>query len=434
MGKPYEEMSHEDRALLRSHLQQPHRKLDAAIKARDAKLPQLAEPGADWRELSTVVDEDKIRRAQLKNDLSSAVEILQTDPTLSEMVWYDEFSRRSMTGKPPRYWTDGDDSLLALYIQRCWRVQMKTATVAEAVTVIARQNRKHPVRDWLDGLLWDGRPRLDNFFEKYFGVVDSPYTRAAGGNFLKSMIARVYKPGCQADHMIILEGEQGKKKSSALRILGEPWFIELHERVASKDFKEALQGQWLIEIAEMDAFKGADMSRVKAEITNLDDYYRETYGRRAQSHPRQCVFAGTTNKQDWPRDETGARRFWPIACGRIELDVLRVDRDQLFAEALVRYRNGERWWEMPELDTAEEQRKRFHADPWLQPISEYIDNEDRRRTGVVVNDILTEQFEFKLGHITRADEMRVTECLKFLGWEKKPGRVDGRVRQVWRPK
>jgi putative DNA primase/helicase len=231
--------------------------------------------------------------------------------------------------------------------------------------------------------------------------------------------------------MIVLEGPQGTNKSRSLRIIGGEWFCEQHESASNpKAFAEILQGKLIVEIAELDSFGRAEVTRVKATITNVKDRYRAPYERYASDHPRQCVFVGTTNKDDWNKDDTGGRRFWPIAChGEIDIDAIRDERDQLFAEAVHRFKAGETWWEMPTAETRDEQQKRRDPDPWLDSIAEYV----KDRTAVITTEILSECIKLEKGHQEKRHEMRAAACLRDLGWKGKNERVDSRVRKVWRP-
>jgi putative DNA primase/helicase len=174
-----------------------------------------------------------------------------------------------------------------------------------------------------------------------------------------------------------LEGPQGIRKSSALRVIGGSWFTEQHENANDhKRFSEILEGKLLVEISEMDAFQRSEMTRVKAAITNRSDRYRGSYDPRATDHPRQCIFVGTTNRDDWNRDETGARRFWPIKChGIIDVEAIATDRLQLYAEAVARFKAGESWWETPTDETKEQQASRYVEPAWVAPIQRYIEYE-----------------------------------------------------------
>ena len=361
-------------------------------------------------------EEEEKPRSKPAATLKNAVRAILSNPELSKIIYYDDFLRRPMTGDPPREWTDTDDIELAIRLQSLRGfAKIGLETTRNAAIAVAFRNRKNCVKDWLESLHWDEVPRIDHFFEDHFGADATAYTRAASKNFWLSMIARVYRPGCQVDHMPVLEGAQGIGKSAALRIIGGEYFAEQTETPTGKDFFQVLQAKLLMEISEMDSFNRAEVTRVKQVITCTSDRFRESYGRHAKDHPRQCVFVGTTNKDDWNRDETGARRFWPIACkGEIDLDGIRTNRDQLFAEAVRRFKNSESWWPMPLEETQAEQEERYAEDPWTELIAEFI----RPRSSTTVLEILTDCLKFDVAQITKSDQMRVSACLRRLDWTK----------------
>lgn len=350
-------------------------------------------------------------------NLNNAVAVLESDLKLRSIVWFDDFLQRILTGDPAREWTDADDITLNLYLQReVGLSKMTLDVVRNAVIATARRDRRNCVRDWMDSLIHDGQPRIASFFQDVFGAEDNQYTQAAGRNFWISIIARVYSPGCKVDNMVVLEGAQGLGKSQALAIIGGAWYAAQHESATnSKAFAEVLQGKLIVEIEEMDAFNRAESTTIKKVVSCQSDRYRVAYGRHAADHPRQCVMVGTTNKNDHSRDETGARRSWPIRCeGMVRLDLIRDNRDQLFAEAVAAYRAGAHWWEMPAAETKQEQRARFDADPWLSIVERYAIGRDE----VVVNDVLCGALNFTEKEISRTEQMRIASCLRYLGWER----------------
>jgi putative DNA primase/helicase len=206
-----------------------------------------------------------------------------------------------------------------------------------------------------------GRPNT------YFGASDTIYSREVGLRFMISAVARVMSPGCKADHVLILEGPQGSQKSTAACILaGERWFTDELSELGSKDAALQLRGRWIIEMAELDALRKSEATRIKAFLSRRTDRFRPPSGRAVATIPRQCVFIGTTNSDGYLKDESGGRRFWPIRCGRISVDAIGNDRDQLWAEAIHHYRSDTPWWMNDEVSrlAAEEQQERYVGDPW----------------------------------------------------------------------
>lgn len=365
-------------------------------------------------------------------DVDNAMLILENDKNVSSIVWYDEFLQKLMTGKHlPREWSDADDTSLQRYMQHMLGIRkMSKTTVADAVIAHARNNPKNCVKDWLDTLEWDSVPRIATFFHECYGANDNAYVKDVSRNFLISMVARVYKPGCKVDTMVVLEGDQGIGKSQSLHILGGEWFAEQHEAVTGKGFFEVLQGKWLIEIGELASMNRAEVTKVKQVISCQTDRFRVPWERHAADHPRQCTFVATTNTSDYNRDETGARRFWPIEChGTIKLDDIRRMREQLFAEAVALLKEGATWWQVEAEEAAEEQNARYIQDVWFDAVKEAV---SASQSGISITDILTKKLEMKLSDQTRGDQMRVATILRKLGWNWSNVRDGKRVTKVWR--
>ena len=355
-------------------------------------------------------------------NLSNAVSVLDNDPELAGLVRYDAFLQR-MLNKRGNEWSDKDDIELTVYVQRETGLhRMGRDIVGQAVITVAHKHEANCVREWMDGLRHDGVQRMESFFADCLDAEASEYTSAASRNFWISMVARVYKPGCKVDNMVVLEGDQGVGKSSSLRIIGGDYFAEQHESATNpKAFAEILQGKLLVEISEMDAFSRVEVSRVKQTISCQADRYRASYGRHAVDHPRQCVFVGTTNKQDWNRDDTGARRFWPVACGsNIRLDLVEANRDQLFAEAVARYKAGEPHWHMPPEATRQQQEARYQGDPWMEKVADILKGESKVTTSHIFD-----KLDIPIKQRTRADEIRIGKCLGVLKWKRNRDRIQG---------
>lgn len=363
---------------------------------------------------------------------SNAVRVMEHDPVYGpDRIWYDEFLDRVMVaGFPPREWRDEDDTKVTVDLQdRCGIHGLSSHVVGEAVRYVAHLRPRHVIRDWLNALKWDHEPRIALAFEDYWGAPSDDHTRAASRNFFLSLVARVMKPGCKVDTMCVFEGPQGIKKSSALEVLGGDWYSASHETVGGKDFLQGMRGKWLMEIAELQSFAKADDKAIKNTLSTRNDDYRKSHGRHVKRYPRECVFAGTTNADDWGKDESGLRRYWPVVCAQIQLDLLTAARDQLFAEAVFAFKAGAAWWEMP-ASTTEIQASRQHYDDWTASVQLYL-SEQPPHTGVLIRDILISALKVPLGSCGKAEQMRVSRILKLGGWERRKSRMGNFTHWSW---
>jgi predicted P-loop ATPase len=339
--------------------------------------------------------------------------------------------------KPDTHWTDHHESLTRVWFQN-QDINATLGDVGRAVQAAARANLFHAVREFLEALAWDGTPRIDNWLVTYFHAEDGAYIRAIGPRYLISAVARIYQPGAQVDHTPIFEGPQGKLKSTALRTLAvkDIWFTDRLSNVSNKDAAIEIAGVWFVEIAEMDAVIRASTSGKKSFLTRRVDRFRPPYGRHPIKLARQCVFAGTINPPvgGYLTDDTGARRFWPVAChGTIDRDGIERDRDQLWAEAVMRFKAGEKWWlETPKLEAlaTAEQAKRFKHDAWEEPIERWIG----RRKDVSMSEVLQGALGIEPQDQSRSAQMRVASILTHLGFEKyRPRKGDKRSNRYWKP-
>lgn len=241
--------------------------------------------------------------------------ILTHDPRLKGRYYYDEFRARPIVcGALPwdtsshrvsASWLDTDDAGLRWLLERDYKID-SAPKVRDAVDLAIDSNKIHPVRDYLHSLEWDGQPRAEMLFIDYLGAEDSRYTRAVTRKALIGAVARILRPGCKHDHMLVLVGPQGCRKSTTLAKLGKQWFSDSLYTMTGKDAYEQLQGNWIIELAEMAATRKAEIEQIKQFVSKQEDTYRAAYARRTQSHPRQCAFFGTTNDDEFLRDPTGA--------------------------------------------------------------------------------------------------------------------------------
>jgi putative DNA primase/helicase len=391
---------------------------------------------------------------------ANVITALSLDAAFAGALVFDEFAQEILVTRPlpwepvgstlPRAWGDADDVRCAEWLQR-HEINVPPVVVGRSVIAVARNIRIHPVQDYLRALAWDGTLRLDAWAVTYLGAADTPLNRAMASLWMISAVARIMRPGCKADHMLILEGPQGIRKSTALKVLAsDAWFTDELAEIGSKDAAQQMRGVWIIEMAELDAIGRAEVSRIKAFLTRTADRYRPPYERYVVTVPRQCVFAGSVNPDTYLRDETGNRRFWPLRCGEIDLDGLRRDRDQLWAEAVARFNAGAPWW-LEDRDlivsATAEQEARYEPDAWDALIERWLVSERRSvnvgfgsyddwqdrhvprpkpLTDVSIGEVLEQALSIEPAKWTRADQMRVSSFLKARKWERYKASVPGK--------
>jgi predicted P-loop ATPase len=295
------------------------------------------------------------------------------------------------------------------------------------VADLARRNAFHPVRDYLGALRWDGVPRVDAWLATYGGAEDTPFVRAIGALVLVAACKRIAGPGCKFDEMLVLESEQGTNKSSALQVLAvdDDWFSDdCPLNAEGKRVIEALAGRWIVEAAELKGMRKGEVEHLKAFTARRVDRARMSYDRLVTEVPRQCVIVGTTNSEKYLRDSTGNRRFWPVRVKGFDLDALRRDRDQLWAEATHRAANGESVRLDPALYGAasEEQGARMIEDPYTDLIAEALGD----LTGKIKNADVWKLVGKQSGNRTQDDNARLGEAMRVNGWEHVKTRFNGK--------
>jgi predicted P-loop ATPase len=251
-------------------------------------------------------------------------------------------------------------------------------------TADSPKHTRNRILDEIGATKWDGTARVEELFITAFGADDTTYTRMVGRYWTISAIARLIRAGCQVDTMLVLEGDQGIGKSKALEILGGVGYAALQQKLDNKDFLVTAHTAWIVDMVELGAMKYADMEQIKGLITTRTDSYRAPYGRASVDRPRRFIMVGTTNSDDYLRDDTGNRRFWPMKCnGEINYAWLTENRAQLWAEALHRYMANEQWWEdynAPTVQaTREMQQSRVPDDPWQDLLAAILTNRTAMR-------------------------------------------------------
>lgn len=380
-------------------------------------------------------------KGHLQVNLHNSALILREDAQFEGLLGWDEMARTVCVLRavpefeekcPAGQLTDLHAGTIQQLLQRKGLRTLGAIMALQAITDAAHDHPFHPVRDWLDGLTWDGEPRLDLWMHHYLGAADTPYTRAIARCFLIGMVARVFEPGCKSDHMIVLEHIQGARKSTACKVLagGDEWFSDtmppIRENTDHVRISMHLRGKWLIEIAEMSAMRRAETDDLKQFLTVTTEKFTAKFARTEGREPRQCLFIGTTNKPGaYLKDETGGRRFWPVKCGRIDTDGLATRRCDLFAEAVAAFKAGEAWWPEAAFERehfSPEQEARFDSDPWQKPVADWLDlqpdfNGDPPRPQVVwVTDCAYKALTIEAGRQTPEINRRITAILDKLGW------------------
>lgn len=288
--------------------------------------------------------------------------------------------RGSMPWKSPSTeWSDTDTAYLRTFLQTITGKSPSTEALIEGITIVADQNAFNPLVEWLDTLQWDGVPRIDEMLSTYFKADDAALARIVSAKFLIGMVARAYDPGVKRDEVLIIEGEQGIGKSTALNILaGDEYFIDSLPNLHDKEAMQLLQGKWLVELGELAALRRSQIEDVKRFIVARHDNFRPAYGRLAVKRARTMIFAATTNASEYLKDPTGARRWWPVKLSsKIDLDGLARDRDQLFAEARLRLLVGQPFYLSPDEEAAfaDVREAAEEIDPWHEPISAWLGNQ-----------------------------------------------------------
>lgn len=358
------------------------------------------------------------------------------------LVGYDEFANRAIFLKDTIYGgikgkelTDDDDLRLMHHIACHYRYEPSQDLCFKAHALIAKRYKFHPVREHLRSIEWDGKPRLDTWLLKAFSAQGPlEYIKAVSRKVLVAAVKRVFEPGCKFDYVMVLEGIQGKGKSMALGTLsGRDWFTDSLGDIHQKDVVDQMTGKWVIELAELSSIKRADIDTLKAFLSRQVDRVRPPYGRRSVDFPRQSIFIGSTNNSEYLPDETGNRRIWPVAIDEINQKWLKANRDQLWAEAVVRYELGEDVYLVPELEqiAAKEQEKRFDVDEWEVEIKKIITKTAGPYTTTQVWRAV--HIDNGNGHPSDYDCKRISKIMRRLGFKKTSRRLEkgGEVCRCW---
>lgn len=416
--------------------------IDEARKlAEGASTPIKASPtDPDW--MRTLIRKEGV--GPLLPELHNVTSILAKHEKWRGVIYMDTFAHAVMKAKPPPYeggeigeWRDHDDSMGSIWLaSECGILKLKTNLVGEGVQVVATQAARNPLVEYLKGLKWDGTPRLDTWLRKFLnaGAFTSDmteadatrleeYLRIVGRKWLIGAVKRAVHPGCKFDYVLILEGQQGLGKSTAFAILGGEWTMDTPFALGDKEGMETIRGMWMIEIAELDAFNKVEDKTAKSFFSRTKDRFRLPYAKRSTTFKRASVFGGTTNEDEYFRDPTGNRRYWPVYCNRKGYDhaKLAAVRDQLIAEAMHAMSKGEQIWPTREEERIirEQQRKREIPDPWVGRIAAWLRTPEAATGRITRERILSECLRVEIARVDeRSMATRVGKALHKLGYDK----------------
>lgn len=422
--------------------------MDEQLGAVGAELPAGA-GGVTKRELRTMLIQTG--NGGVKGCRENVFTVMQNDERLIGLVGLDLFSglqvKRKATPWPgePGEWTESDDFRLGMYMaQHHSLVLAAIGDIERGVAQAAREHAFNPVIEYFDRCksMWDGILRVTNAFNTYWGAGDTEYLRLVATMFFVGIVVRGYRPGVKHDHAPVFEGGQGRGKSTALKVLGGEWFADTPFKMGEKDGYLSIQGVLLYEVAELEQFNRSEVTAIKAFMSSTIDRFREPYGRRMKNMPRRCAFAASTNEDQYFKDTTGNRRFWPVETHTLDIEGLIRDRDQLFGEAIHMLNAGVLWYPTRDQQDRlidEHQESREIADPWHGRIYEYIEGMDAdgkemlltKPDRVTVRELLTKALHHELAKLgpARVETMRISAIMRKLKWIK--GRDNTGARERW---
>jgi predicted P-loop ATPase len=378
--------------------------------------PPVGKPIADYRNVMIVLrNEPGFATAFAFDEMQQAVIVRAPPPICGD----------AEPGAPcPRFADEEDISRLQEWMQMVMP-KIGREAIHWGLEQFARENPVHPLRLMLRTReLTVRQPVLENWLCPALGVPNDAYHREVGRRFAIAMVARIMEPGCQCDYMLVLEGPQGEMKSQFCRALaGAEYFSDHVPDLRGDQVRMSMhfRGKWLVEFSDLAAFRGAEVELLKATITRRVEIYTPKYGRKERHEPRQCLFIGTTNVDDWIKDETGGRRFWPVKVVSIDLEWLAEYRDQLFAEAVAAYDAGEPWWPDRNFERrviAPHQEKRQAFDNWTDRVLEVASALPTVTIALVWNGLGSVTHGGDLTKLDMLASKRIANILKKDGYEK----------------
>lgn len=375
------------------------------------------------------VGEGELERDEIGRIVRSERNILTAFAKAKITLSYDEFAMEYRVAGLDGYGPDLSKQAreeLFLLLQRDYRFKPSWDDCRMVVDSAARRNRFHPVRRYLDGLIWDEHDRIDDWLIRYAGAPDTPFVRAVGRIMLIAAVRRIRKPGCKFDEMLVLESPEGRNKSTLFAVLAsEPWFADDAPLTASaREVIERLRGRWIVECADLSGMTRADIEHLKAFMSRREDAASLKYDPDTTKQKRSCIFVGTTNRKAYLISDTGNRRFWPVEIDHIDIDAIARDRDQLWAEAAYWERQGESIRLDPELYAAAqaEQEARRILDPWREKLAGVLADVEGKLRCEDAWRIIDKPVAQRAQH----DNTRLGSAMRDLGWERRQVKIAGR--------
>ena len=338
----------------------------------DVELPE--DYSDEWK-----AELEYTKSGKLISNINNIILILENDPALAGKIVHDLFSgfdavRGGLPWNPnAEEWGDRDDANLRVWLEKNYDITGKDK-INDALAAVLTRHSYHPIREYLNGLKWDGVKRLDRLIIDYLGAQDTPLNRAMTRKHFVAAVARIFKPGTKYDQCLIMTGPEGVGKSTLLYIMGGKWFNDSITTTEGKEGMDQLRRSWVIELGELSSIKRSDVESVKAYLSKQVDTYRAAYERRAAAHPRQCIFCGTTNEANFLKGDTGNRRFWIVqvepALRKYKNwhEAITTDRNQLWAEAVHYFRNGEPLYLSGEMEKEARQMQEAYNDDSDDPV------------------------------------------------------------------
>lgn len=401
------------------------------------------------------------RNGHVEKTIANVTLVLENDPLLKDKIVTDEFASCGMTtgGLPwdlhsgKRRWKDVDYAGYYRYMETFYGLTGREK-LDNGLLIVSSQNKINDVKEYLQGLKWDGKRRVDTLLHDYLGAEDNEYTRAVMRKSLCAAVARAVEGGVKYDYMPIFTGPQGIGKSTFLSILGKDWFSDSLTTFEGKEAAELIQGTWINEVGELTAMTKQETSAVKQFLSKTHDIYRAAYGRTTNKYPRRCVFFGTSNDSEFLKDSTGNRRFWPVDVGiqkakKSVWNDLPEEVDQVWAEAYMYWMLGEPLYLSKEVEKLAEEQQENHREAYAKEgvIREFLDREipidwdsmtlmQRRqfyqgtlhlpegaelmpRTKVCAAEIWQECFGSDLKYMTKRDSMEINSIVRCIsGWQR----------------